>query len=243
MALFFFILFALLFCAIIALYVYSIRVKRRVKNSAHKFSLELKAILDRQKDKNSRIAFLEQTEQRILHEKKYKNNPNARNMLLSKVFQHKAAVYFQFGDITKAIKACTQVLEVEPGHIQTLLNRASLYGETGSYQKALEDFNNAEILDSTQNPNIYNNRGWLFLQMKEYQKALDDFNTGINIQESAIQYFNRAKANDALGKKEEALDDYHKALELNQNQDPQLQSHIEKALQIWHRPQGNTNTI
>lgn len=235
MALFFFVLFAVLFLAIIALYIYSFKLKKKTKESANKFSLNIKIALSQKTDKKEALRFLSHIEQRIHTEGKYKKNPEARKILLSKVFQHKAAVLFKHNDVRGAIKACTQALEMDPSHVQTLLNRGTLYSECMEYDKAIEDFNEVELIERN-NPNLFNNRGWAYSQMGRFAEAIEDFTYGISLQESATLYFNRGNAFLALNESSKALSDYQKAREINTNSDQQLQKLIESAINRTTHP-------
>lgn len=223
-ALAFFVLFALLFVGIVWLYIYSMRVKRRVKNSADKFSTDLQLALSRLDDTQAKLAFINQTEHRIRTEKKYENNDNGRNLLLSKVFQHKATVLFRAGRLKEAVKACDQVLQAEPSHVQTLLNRASLLGELGRYDEAIADFNGAELLDAY-NPDLFNNRGWVQLQLARYEEAISDFHRAIHLKATAVSYFNRSKAYVALQRWAEAEADLAEAEKLHP--EPELKKMME----------------
>lgn len=220
-----FALFALLFVGLVGMYVYLAKLRRKARNAAGGFSLEVKAALDRMTLPESKLAFLQQTEERIRQEKAYQKNPDGRNLLLSKLYQHRAAVFFQAGRTREAVEACSEVIAFEPSHTQTYLNRGSLYGEMGEYQKAVEDFNQAELLDA-HNPNIYNNRGWIYLQMKEFDKALSDLHHAISIKPTDIEHLNRANAFRGLGQYAKALDDYRESLRLH----PQAHSELRTML-------------
>ena len=228
-ALGFFILFLLLFIALVGMFIYSQKLRRKTKNSAAKFSVEIKSILDKLTTIESKLVFLKQTEDRVKQEKSYEKNPDGRELLLSKVYQHKASVLFKANRQEDAIEACTEVLSVEPSHLQTYLNRGSLYGELEQYEKAIEDFNQAELLDS-RNPNIYNNRGWAYLQLKQYDKALSDIDHAISLQATDVEYFNRAMIHRGLGERQKALEDYKMSLKLHSQADSELSQLIKSAI-------------
>jgi tetratricopeptide (TPR) repeat protein len=224
-ALGFFILFVLIFIGLIAMYIYSAKIKRKARISAGKFSLEIKAALEKMSTTESKLIFLKQTEKRIKQEKSYDKNPDGRDLLLSKVYQHKSSILFKANRPQEAIKACTEILSVEPSHVQTYLNRGSLYGETGEFQKAIDDFNQAELLDAY-NPNIYNNRGWMHLQLKEYEKALSDLDHAIFLEPTDVEFFNRGNTYREMGQWLKALEDYQKSLNLHQQSDSDLRQLI-----------------
>ncbi|OJU56594.1 MAG: hypothetical protein BGN96_14375 [Bacteroidales bacterium 45-6] len=211
------------------MYIYSLKLKRKTQMSAGKFSLDIKVALEKMTNIESKLSFLKQTEERVKQEKAYEKNPDGRDLLLSKIYQHKASVLFKAQRQKEAIKACSEVLAVEPSHTQTYLNRGSLYGETEQYQKAIEDFNHAELLDP-ENPDIYNNRGWMYIQLKEYDKALSDLDHAIQLQPSDIEYFNRANAFKELGEWQKAFDDFQISLSLHPQGDSELRSCIQNSI-------------
>lgn len=229
MALGFFILFALIFIALIVMYIYSLKLKRKTQMSAGKFSLDIKAALDKMTNIESKLQFLKQTEERVKEEKSYDKNPGGRDLLLSKIYQHKATLLFKANRQKEAIDACTEILSVEPSHTQTYINRGSIYGEIGKYEKAIEDFDHAELLDS-QNPNIYNNRGWMYMQLKQYDKALSDLNYAISLEPTDIEHFNRANVYRELGEWQKALDDYELSLSLHNQPGSELHGFITQAI-------------
>jgi tetratricopeptide (TPR) repeat protein len=239
MALGFFILFALIFIALIAMYIYSLKLKRKTQMSTGKFSLDIKAALDKITNIETKLSFLRQTEERVKQEKAYAKNPDGRDLLLSKIYQHKASVLFKANRQKEAIKACSEILAVEPSHTQTYLNRGSLYGEIGKYEKAIEDFNQAELLDS-RNPNIYNNRGWMYMHLKEYDKALSDLDHAILLEPTDIEYFNRANIFMELDEWKKALDDYQMSLSLHGESDSELHHLIASSIAEMERKLNNS---
>ena len=215
-ALGFFILFAFLFVGLVGMYLYSLKLKKKVKTSANQFSHNLKATLDKMTTPEAKLIYLDQTAERIKNEKSYDKNPEGRKLLLSKVYQHKASILHKASNPQEVIKACGQIIEVEPSHIQSYLNRGAMYGQIGEYKKGIEDLNQAELLDS-KNPNIYNNRGWMYLQLNQYDKALSDLDHAISILPTSVEYFNRGNVYKAQGDLQKALEDYKMSLSLNPN--------------------------
>lgn len=228
-ALFFFILFAVIFVALIGMYIYSFKLKRKTKMSAGKFSLDIKLALDQMTTVQNKLTYLRQAEDRVKQEKSYEKNPGGRDLLLSKIYQHKASVLFNANRPKEAIDACTEILAVEPSHTQTYLNRGSLYGETGRFKEAIEDFDHAELLDAD-NPNIYNNRGWMYMQIKEYDKALSDLDYAIALEPTDIEFFNRANIYRQQGEWEKALNDYRSSLDLHHQTGSELHGFITTAI-------------
>jgi Flp pilus assembly protein TadD len=77
------------------------------------------------------------------------------------------------------------LLRLDPENTVAFVNRAGAYTELGEYQKALDDCNNALILD----PNMaiaYNNKGYVLELMGEKKKAAMEYETAcyLGVQQS-----------------------------------------------------------
>jgi tetratricopeptide (TPR) repeat protein len=99
----------------------------------------------------------------------------------------------------------------------------------GNYQKAIEHYNEAIILDQD-NPVPYNNRGLAFLKLNESDKAISDYNKALDLKpDYGEAYFNRglayyhsggwsdAKLMGAFKKEpyEKSIQEFTKAIEVN----------------------------
>ena len=90
----------------------------------------------------------------------------------------------------------------------------TVYQENGEYAKALDNLNKALTLDPA-HAKSYNNRGNTHFFLKEYEKALADINKSLEITESSLGYYSRAKIYEGKGDSQKAVADYTKAVELN----------------------------
>ena len=78
----------------------------------------------------------------------------------------------------------------------------------------MADFDKAISLNKNYAP-IYNNRGIALLKQKQYDKAIAEFDKAIIIQPNyGVAYLNRGITFEALGKPENACNDWKKAKEL-----------------------------
>ena len=85
------------------------------------------------------------------------------------------------GKIEEAIKAYSDVIELNPSYSEAYNNRGVVYANKGEYNLAIKDFNTALQL----NPNdffAYNNRGNVYNDMDKVNEAIADFNTAIKPQ-------------------------------------------------------------
>lgn len=87
--------------------------------------------------------------------------------------------------------------------------------ESGNYEGAVEDFNQAIKLDP-QNALAYNRRGDAYYRLGDYEQAQADSSQAIVLNpQDANAYFDRGFAFSALGKYKEAIADYTQAIKLN----------------------------
>ncbi|HYJ35665.1 MAG TPA: tetratricopeptide repeat protein [Rhizomicrobium sp.] len=122
----------------------------------------------------------------------------------------------------ESVELCSAALQVEPlskkDRAGTLDNRGVILDVLGRSNEAAKDFHDAIAL----NPDLgdaYVNLGSMLIKQGQHQAALDQINTGINLGMSFphIGYYDRAVAEQMLGRYKEAYYDYKKALELEPN--------------------------
>ena len=92
---------------------------------------------------------------------------------------------FQQKDWKGVIKTTTDLLALDPENTVALVNRAGAYTELGLYNKALDDCNNALIID----PNMaiaYNNKGYVLELTGQLKKAAMEYETAcvLGVQQS-----------------------------------------------------------
>jgi tetratricopeptide (TPR) repeat protein len=118
------------------------------------------------------------------------------------------------GDSYRALKKYKEAvadysveIKAKPEDANNWLSRAEAYDDMKDFEHALSDYNKALELNSTLTQAM-NDRGWLYVEQKDYQKAIEDFDACLQEDDKYTSaYYNRAGANMALGKLDEALVD------------------------------------
>ena len=119
------------------------------------------------------------------------------------------------GEIEAAIKAYSDIIELNPHYFAAYTNRGVVYANKGEYDLAIKDFNTALEL----NPNdffAYNNRGNVYGDMDKVNEAIADFNTAIKLRpDYANAYNNRGNAYVKKHYLDRALEDFNTAIKLD----------------------------
>ena len=119
----------------------------------------------------------------------------------------------------KPVDVCTMAINQEglTGRdlAGTYVNRGVLYFLGGDYATSLRDFDMAVSLDNTIGES-YANRGAALVALHRWAESVPALNRGIELESSEPEksYYNRAIANEELGKVKDAYYDYLKAAEL-----------------------------
>lgn len=97
------------------------------------------------------------------------------------------------------------------------------------HQQAIEALKHADLksaltlleealLENPFHPNIISDRGFLYIHLKKNQLAMEDFDLCVDLQpEYGYRYSARAYAKEYFGEIDEAILDYQKAIELDEN--------------------------
>ena len=94
-------------------------------------------------------------------------------------------------------------------------DRAGKHLDTGEYQKAIDNYDDAIRLDP-QYSRAYNNKGIAYKKLAQPDRAIQDFDEAIRLDsEYAHAYFNRGIAYNALGQYERAIQDFDEAIRHN----------------------------
>ena len=205
-------------------------MKRKKDMRLSSFSADVKNMLDNMTTSEGKIGALKQLVKRIESEEKYNKNPEWRNSLLAKVYEHMAGVYYSIGDEKGVIEACTQIIKYNPSDGMSYYNRGSIYNNLEKYDKALKDFDDA-ILIMPNYASAYNNRGLVLDKLKRHDEAISDFDYAIGLEPSSITYYNRANSYFEQEKYKEAKQDYQKSLESGIN-DEELKRYITTAIDL-----------
>jgi lipoprotein NlpI len=124
--------------------------------------------------------------------------------------------------LREGINVCDRALMQEPlskrDRAGTYDNRGVMHDMLGHTDQAAKDFNDAIALDpSLGDP--YVNLGAMLIKQGQHQAALDQINKGMELGMGFphIGYYDRAVAEQMLGRYKEAYYDYKKTLELEPN--------------------------
>jgi tetratricopeptide (TPR) repeat protein len=120
------------------------------------------------------------------------------------------------------IKLCSSSLEEEnlssKDRAATYDNRGILENSLGRLDQALVSFNAAIAIDASLG-DAYVNRGTVLIRQKKYEDALAEIDKGIGLGMAFLHigYYNRAVAEELLGRYREAYYDYMHTLEIEPN--------------------------
>jgi len=226
-----FALFGVILIIFSVMFYYIYKKKKQKDNRLVSFSASIREMLSRLETPEQKISALNLLVDRINQDEKYTKTPDWKNNVLTKVYEHLGAVYYQAGDTNNAVNAFSQVIELDPGHGMSYYNRGSVYSNTGKYEKALKDFDDA-ILLMPDYPNAYNNRGLVLYRMGKYEQALSDFDYAIGTESSAITYYNRANTLYELNELQRAREDFFKSIELDKEDTNGLRNDITNSISL-----------
>ena len=115
-------------------------------------------------------------------------------------------------DFNKALKDCTQAIQLKPHDARAYYNRGIIYYERGDFNRAIADHDKAIDL----NPEFveaYANRGDAYLNKGEVEKAVIDYGHVIELEPKVPHsYYTRGEALLRIGKWEEAQRDLTAAI-------------------------------
>ena len=126
------------------------------------------------------------------------------------------------GQLREGVAICDMALAQEPlgkkDRAGTYDNRGVMLDEMGRIDEAARDFNAAIALDPALG-DPYVNLGAMLIKQGQHQAALDQINKGMDLGMGFphIGYYDRAVAEQMLGRYKEAYYDYKKVLELEPN--------------------------
>ncbi|WP_345193991.1 tetratricopeptide repeat protein [Algibacter agarivorans] len=125
-----------------------------------------------------------------------------------------ACVKYDLGDYEAAIKDFSSVIKTVPNQPKTYTLRAHAYKATENYMNALQDYSTAILIEPS--ADSYYNRGVFFMDIKYYEKANNDLNMALRLNKNnAYAYFYRGASHLLLGKFNEAISDFSKAIEFD----------------------------
>jgi tetratricopeptide (TPR) repeat protein len=161
------------------------------------------------------------------------NNANAYN--------NRGNSLYYLGVYNTAIDDWTQAIKIDPNYAKAYNNRGNAYAKlnndgnndqenadysvvekhlqalrnnTGSYSKAIADYNQAIKIDPN-NANAYNSRGYAYVELGDYKKALADLDRSLKLDPNfAYAYHSRGKAYAGLKEHDKAIADFNKAVDI-----------------------------
>ncbi len=114
----------------------------------------------------------------------------------------------------KAEQAFQKAAELDSTNKDVFFNLGIVLIEQEEYQRALAPLKRATQLDPEDTEALFN-MGITYIMLKDYQKAIDTFTEIIRLQpDNADAYSKRAEAERELGLKQEAYEDFKRAMEL-----------------------------
>ena len=125
--------------------------------------------------------------------------------------------YLWSGDVPKAIRCYQKTLEQNPDHIYAYFALAMAYGQLGETERAIALYQRIIALkpDFT---NAYNNLGCLLFNKNDYARALEAWQKALiynnDDENNSFIYNNIGKVFAAQGQIQEAIEAYHKAIEI-----------------------------
>ena len=118
------------------------------------------------------------------------------------------------GQIDPAIKAHSQVIELNPHHAEAYRNRGAAYCTKGDFDNAINDFNTAIQL-KPDDPATYYSRGIVYGTKGDFDNAINDFSKAIALKpDFAEAYHNRGTAYLSKAENNKAIEDYNRVIEL-----------------------------
>jgi hypothetical protein len=90
----------------------------------------------------------------------------------SKVYYNRGVQYTLQKDFSKSLVDYSRALELDPGNLDALFNRANAYENLGDITSAFKDYNT--YLTKEKNAEVYYKRSYLYLKNKDLNSAFDD---------------------------------------------------------------------
>lgn len=136
----------------------------------------------------------------------------AQNPRYSKAYFNLGLLYGGKAQFDSAIACYSKIVELDPENIKAQFNLGLTYGQLDRLDDAERAYQG--VLDQDPiNEKALNNLGTVYLKLENYDSAYVCFNRLVGLTHGATAYFNRAKANNELGRTDKAMEDYRKAIE------------------------------
>ncbi|MEB3341706.1 tetratricopeptide repeat protein [Okeania sp.] len=131
------------------------------------------------------------------------------------LYQNKAIILAEMGNLKEAAKNFKRALEIEPEHVQSYYNLGAAYVELGEFNLAIKVFSQA-LESGFRDYQIYQNLGVAYFKAGDHQEAIVNYNQAITLNPHKPEiYYNRGVAHRFHGNNQNAIDDLTKVLQLN----------------------------
>ena len=133
-----------------------------------------------------------------------------------------ALTWNQCGYWKNSIELFSHTLRLTKDNYVANINRGRAYAETGQYQLAIEDFNEAIHLKTDYESNYkdnyvaHHNRGLAYDKLGQYQLAIEDYSEAIHLEPDFYQsYYARGTLYAKHGQYQQSVEDFNKAISLS----------------------------
>ena len=133
----------------------------------------------------------------------------------AEICKNRGIAYLNLLRFDEALADLRHALELDQNHPElykkvlgeTYARRAYEQAQAKKWKEAVADFDEAIRFDG-KNAGYFDKRGSIHFNLGDFDKALKDFNEAIRLDPKAEYFLHRGFAHEALGKKDEAAEDY-----------------------------------
>lgn len=131
-------------------------------------------------------------------------------------FFNRALSYAELGQNNLAIDDFTKAIQIDSENIDCYINRAELYGDLGFRHDAIDDLKSALKIDQ-RNIQVLEKIIFTYMKMEKYEDAIYYINEIIfaNPKANKMNFYNRGNCYMLLKKYPEAINDFDKAIEID----------------------------
>ena len=148
-------------------------------------------------------------------EEAYRNSLQRNRRVVETHFYY-AQLLYRLEKYNEAAMEVTQVLQLDPHHLEGILLQSQVLAAQGDFLKASDQLSMASV-EFQDEPRIYLYRGDINNKLNQPGYAIIDYSRAIELDpENAVLYYKRAGAYEAIRDYEKALIDYDKLLAMSQ---------------------------
>ena len=119
---------------------------------------------------------------------------------------HEARRWSKLADTEKAIEEINKAIELHPDYVDSYIQRAVIYKQSGNLFKAVSDYGKAVALNRNM-PSVEYDFGQTLRQLRMYEPAVDAYQNAIRLNPTMLEAYNN------LGITYSELKDYERAIE------------------------------